>query len=195
MIGNKITYPCLADEDLMLLVAEGDALAFAALYDRHARAAYSLAYRLMGERQAAEDLAQDAFLKAWRSAGTYRVGRGSVRTWVLSIVHNHGIDQLRSGATRRRVREEAGAEAARSQPYEAFAELWRGALLGQVRDAMGALPPEQRSVMELAHFSGHTQVEIAGMLGLPLGTVKGRLRLGLQKMRNRLGSPGKPAAV
>ena len=179
----------------MPLVAEGDALAFAALYDRHARAAYLLAYRLTGGRQAAEDLTQDAFLKAWRSARTYRVGRGSVRTWVLSIVHNRGIDQLRSGATRRRTREKARSEAESSQPCEAFAEAWQGVLLGQVREAMGALPTEQRAVVELAHFSGHTQVEIAGMLGLPLGTVKGRLRLGLRKIRNRLGLPGKPAAV
>src|SRR3712207_7807175 len=93
-------YLILADEDLISLVEATDAEAFATLYDRHSRAAYSLAYRMMGERQAAEDLAQDAFLKVWRSATSYRADRGSVRTWLLSIVHNRGIDQLRSLASR-----------------------------------------------------------------------------------------------
>ena len=98
-------YAILADEDLMSLMDGGDAEAFAALYDRHSRAGYSLAYRMMGERQAAEDLTQDAFLKVWRSAGGYRSERGSVRTWILSIVHNRGIDQLRSLASRRRTQD------------------------------------------------------------------------------------------
>ena len=89
------------DEDLISLVAEGDPEAFSELYDRHARAAYPLSYGMTGERQAAEDLAQDAFLKVWRSADRYRPERGSVRTWVLSVVHNRGIDRLRSLATRR----------------------------------------------------------------------------------------------
>jgi len=175
-------YPLYADEDLMPLVAGGDAEAFAALYDRHSRAAYSLAYRMMGEKQAAEDLAQDAFLKVWRSAGGYRAGRGSVRTWVLSIVHNRGIDQLRTTASRRRTRDRVEAEAQRSQPSEAFAETWRNSLRDQVREALGTLPPEQLEILELAYFSGHTQVEIARMLDLPLGTVKGRKRLGLKKL-------------
>ncbi len=100
-----------ADEDLMSLVEGGDAQAFAVLYDRHGRVAYSLAYRMMDEKQAAEDLTQDAFLKVWRSAGSYRVERGSVRTWILSIVHNRGIDQLRSLASRRRTQEKVEAEA------------------------------------------------------------------------------------
>jgi RNA polymerase sigma-70 factor, ECF subfamily len=175
-------YPLHADEDLMRLVGLGDAAAFAVLYDRHGRAAYSLAYRMMGERQAAEDLTQDVFLKVWRSAGGYRAGRGSVRTWILSIVHNRSIDQMRSLASRRRTQEKVESEAPRSQPSEAFAEAWRGALRDQVREALGKLPSEQLEILELAYFSGHTQVEIARMLDLPLGTVKGRTRLGLKKL-------------
>jgi len=101
-------YPLYADEDLMHLVGWGDAAAFAVLYDRHGRTAYSLAHRMIGEKQAAEDLTQEAFLKVWRSAGRYRAGRGSVRTWVLSIVHNRGVDQLRSLASRRRTQERTG---------------------------------------------------------------------------------------
>jgi RNA polymerase sigma-70 factor (ECF subfamily) len=180
--AREMRYPLYADEDLMSLVGLGDAAAFAVLYDRHGRAAYSLAYRMMGEKQAAEDLTQEAFIKVWRSAGGYRAGRGSVRTWILSIVHNRSIDQIRALASRRRTQEKVEAEAPRSQPSEAFAEAWRSAQRDEVREALGTLPSEQLEILELAYFSGHTQVEIARMLGLPLGTVKGRTRLGLKKL-------------
>jgi RNA polymerase sigma-70 factor (ECF subfamily) len=172
-----------ADEDLMSLAEGGDAAAFGVLYDRHSRAGYSLAYRMMGNRQAAEDLTQDAFLKVWRSAGGYRSERGSVRTWILSIVHNRGIDQIRSLASRRRTQDRVEQAAPRSQPSEAFAESWRNSQREQVRAAMSTLPPEQLKILELAYFSGYTHVEIAEMLDLPLGTVKGRMRLGLKKLR------------
>ena len=167
----------------MSLVPRGDAEAFAVLYDRHSRVAYSLAYRMMGERQAAEDLLQDAFLEIWRRAATYRAERGSLRTWILSIVHNRGIDRLRSLSSRRRTQEKVEAEAPTSQPSEAFAETWRNSQREQVRAAMSTLPPEQLKILELAYFSGYTHVEIADMLALPLGTVKGRMRLGLKKIR------------
>jgi RNA polymerase sigma-70 factor (ECF subfamily) len=176
-------YLILADEDLIFLVEAGDAEAFATLYDRHCRAAFSLAHRMMGERQAAEDLAQDAFIKAWRGAGSYRAERGSVRTWILSIVHNRGIDQLRSQASRRRTQDKIEASAPRSQPSEAFTETWRNSQRDQVREALNTLPQEQLKILELAYFSGYTHVEIAELVGLPLGTVKGRMRLGLKKIR------------
>ena len=184
MADRAREYVLLADEDLISLVQTKDAGAFSVLYDRHARAAYSLAYRMMGERQAAEDLVQDAFLKLWRAAGSYRVERGSVRTWLLSIVHNRGIDQLRSLSSRRRTQEKVEASAPRVQPSEAFAESWRNAQRDQVREALKSLPAEQLKVLELAYFSGYTHVEIAELLELPLGTVKGRMRLGLQKVRD-----------
>src|SRR5215213_5295973 len=177
-------YLILADEDLISLVEAADAEAFATLYDRHSHAAFSLAYRMMGERQASEDLAQDAFLKVWRSASSYRAERGSVRTWILSIVHNRGIDQIRSQASRRRRQEEMEASAPRSQPSEAFAETWRNSQREQVREALGTLPPEQLKILELAYFSGYTHMEISNLLDLPLGTVKGRMRLGLKKIRD-----------
>ena len=173
----------LADEDLISLVENGEAKAFVALYDRHSRAAYSLAYRMMGERQAAEDLAQDAFIKVWRAAASYRPDRGSVRTWVLSIVHNRGIDQIRSQASRRRTQDKIEASAPKSQPSEAFAETWRNSQRDQVREALRALPPEQSRILELAYLSDHTHVEISELLNVPLGTVKSRMRLGLQKLR------------
>jgi RNA polymerase sigma-70 factor (ECF subfamily) len=181
--GGRL-YLILADEDLISLVEAADGEAFATLYDRHSRAAFSLAYRMMGDRQAAEDLAQDAFLKVWRNASNYRAERGSVRTWVLSIVHNRGIDQLRSHASRRRTQDRIEASAPRSQPSEAFAETWRSSRRAQVREALNTLPPEQLKTLELAYFSGYTHVEISELLGLPLGTVKGRMRLGLKKIRD-----------
>jgi RNA polymerase sigma-70 factor (ECF subfamily) len=181
-------YALLADEDLISLVEGGDAEAFAVLYDRHGRPAYSLAYRMMGEKQAAEELAQNAFIKVWRRAGSYRAERASVRTWILSIVHNRGIDQLRSHASRRRLQEKIEASAASSQPSEAFAETWRNTQSEQVREALSTLPKEQLKILELAYFSGYTHVEIAELLGVPLGTVKGRMRAGLKKMRAYFGS-------
>jgi RNA polymerase sigma-70 factor, ECF subfamily len=181
---HKIRYPHLADEDLMVLVGGGDADAFAALYDRHCRLAYSVAHKLTGEKQAAEDLTQEAFIKVWCSADGYRPQRGSVRTWILSVVRNRGIDQLRAKATRRRMQEKVEASAPRYEPSEAFAQVWHEARLGRVREALDALPHFQQQVLELAHFSDLTHVEIAKRLRLPLGTVKGHMRLGLEKLRN-----------
>jgi RNA polymerase sigma-70 factor, ECF subfamily len=188
MADRKRQYALLADEELISLVEQSNAEAFALLYDRHSRASYSLAYRMMGEKQAAEDLLQDALLKVWRGAGSYRAERGSVRTWILSIVHNRGIDQLRSLVSRRRTQERVEAEAPKSQPSDAFSEAWRNSQRDQVREALGALPPEQLKILELAYFSGYTHVEISELLGVPLGTVKGRMRLGLKKIRDHFAS-------
>ncbi len=170
------------------MIDSGDGEAFAVLYDRHGRTAYSLAYRMMGERQAAEDLIQDAFLKVWRSAGTYRAYRASVRTWILSITRNRGIDQLRSAASRRRTQDTVKAETPAFQPSEAFDEAQSRTQQQHVRQALQELPPEQLKVLELAYFSGYTHTEIAELLDVPLGTVKGRMRLGLKKMRSHFAS-------
>jgi RNA polymerase sigma-70 factor, ECF subfamily len=181
--GHGGRYALLADEDLISLLGDEDAQAFALLYDRHSRAAFSLAYRMMGERQASEDLTQDAFIKIWRGAPSYRAGRSGVRTWILSIVRNQGKDQLRYHATRRRTQEKVEASAARTQPSEAFAETWRNFERDLLRRALEELPYEQREVLALNHFSELTHAEIADRLCLPLGTVKGRMRLGLEKLR------------
>src|ERR687893_1696436 len=189
MAERRRQYLILADEDLISLVEAADAEAFATLYDRHSRAAFSLAYRMMGERQASEDLTQDAFLKVWRSASSYRAERGSVRTWILSIVHNRGIDQLRSQASRRRTQDKIEASAPRSQPSEAFAETWRNSQRDQVREALNTLPSEQLKILELAYFSGYTHAQVSELLDVPLGTTKGRMRLGLKKMRDYFDHP------
>ena len=181
--GRRQQHLLLPDEDLLSFVGQGDAEAFTILYDRYGRTAFSLAYRVMGERQAAEDLVQDAFLKLWRSPTSYRPERSSVRTWLLSIVRNRGIDQLRAHASRRRTQNRIEALAPRSQPSEAFAETWRNSQRDRVRDALNTLPPEQLKVLELAYFSGYTHVQVSELLDVPLGTIKGRMRLGLKKMR------------
>jgi RNA polymerase sigma-70 factor, ECF subfamily len=183
-------YGLLADEDLIASVEVRNAEIFAILYDRHARAAYSLAYRMMGERQATEDLVQEVFLQVWRAAGSYRAERGSVRTWILSIVHHRGIDQLRSTASRLRTQYKVEATAPTSLPSEAFAQTWRNSQREQVREALRVLPLEQLKVLELSYFSGYTHTEIAELLDLPLGTVKGRMRLGLKKIREYFDSCG-----
>lgn len=184
MADSSRKYLTLADEDLISMVSEEDPEAFAALYDRHSRAAYSLGYRIMGQRQAAEDLVQEIFLKVWRSAGGYRADRGSVRTWILSIVHHRGIDQLRATASRQRTKDRFEASAEKYQPSDAFTETWRNSQRDQVQEALKTLPPEQLKILELAYFSGYTHVEIAELMELPLGTVKGRMRLGLKKMKD-----------
>ena len=184
MRGHRGRYSLLTDEDLISLVGAGDGFAFTVLHDRHSRVIYSLARRLTGDEQDAEDLAQDAFLKVWRSAGSYRAERGSVRTWMLSVIRNRGIDRLRSQTSHWRTQEKAEAEAPRLQPSDAFAETWRKYRRDRVLRALEDLPHTQHKVLALAHFCDRTNAEIAERLCLPLGTVKGRVRAGLKKLRN-----------
>jgi RNA polymerase sigma-70 factor (ECF subfamily) len=180
----------LADEDLMQLVRDGDARAFEAIFDRHGGVAFSLAYRMCGRRAMAEDVVQEAFLSLWRSGARYDRARGSVRTWVLGVVHNRAIDALRRGVVRDRlgIADESLAERLPS-PDRTDVEAVRREAAREVRDALGTLPDEQRQVIELAYFGGFTHSQIAEMLSLPIGTVKGRMRLGLTKLRLALGDP------
>jgi RNA polymerase sigma-70 factor (ECF subfamily) len=178
----------LADEDLMQLVRDGEAGAFEVVFDRHAQRAFSLAYRMCGRRALAEDVVQEAFLSLWRSGARYDPARGSVRSWVLSVVHNRAIDAFRREAVKegRDVRDERLVERTPSLQLT-HAEVERRDDAQQVRSALGELPAEQRQVIELAYFGGFTHSQIAQTLGLPAGTVKGRMRLGLTKMRLALG--------
>ena len=177
----------LADEDLMPLVARKDPAAFEVFYDRHGGAAYSLAYRIVGDATSAEDVTQEAFLSIWRSRARYDATRGSVRAWALGIVRNRAIDALRregGRAPKLDLDDEAALER-REAPERTDAEALRRETARQVRGALGSLPNEQSKVIELAYFGGFTHSEIAKMLGMPIGTVKGRMRLGLEKMRAR----------
>jgi RNA polymerase sigma-70 factor, ECF subfamily len=177
----------LADEDLMHLVRRGQAPAFEVLYERHASAAFSLAYRIVGTRNGAEDVSQEAFLSLWRSGARYDRRLGSVRTWVLGIVHHRAIDFLRRSAVhdKRRASDE-GIEERFEATDRTDVEAARRDEARTVRQALDGLPRDQRQVIELAYFGGFTHTEIAEMLKAPIGTIKGRMRLGLSKMRDRL---------
>src|SRR3954464_10586473 len=181
----------LADEDLVHLMSRADPRAFEVLYDRHAGAAFSLAYRMVGTRNVAEDVVQEAFLNLWRSGARYERTRGSVRTWVLGIVHHRAIDALRRSTVhdRRRPSDE-GIEERLEAPQRTDLEAARREEAQAVRQAMDTLPAEQCQVIELAYFGGFSHSEIAELLGAPVGTVKGRMRLGLEKLRNTLVSAG-----
>lgn len=177
----------LADEDLMSLLRRGDARAFELIYDRHSGPAFSLAYRIVGSRSSAEDVVQEAFLSLWRSGARYDRARGSVRTWVLGIVHHRAIDGLRRNAVhdRRRASDE-GIEERFEARERTELEVARRDEAQSIREAMDKLPAEQSHVIELAYFGGFSQTEIASMLETPLGTVKGRMRLALEKLRDHL---------
>ncbi len=178
----------LADEDLMTLVDRKDPDAFEAFYDRHGGAAYSLAHRIVGDPGLAEDVTQEAFLSIWRSNARFDPARGSVRAWALGIVRNRAIDALRRSARpvpKLDLDDEAVLE---NQPGQerTEAEAIRRDTAGRLRRALGILPREQSQVIELAYFGGFSHSEIAEMVGVPLGTIKGRMRLGLEKIRATL---------
>jgi RNA polymerase sigma-70 factor (ECF subfamily) len=178
----------LADEELMPWIGRKDAEAFEVFYDRHGGAAYSLAYRILGERGAAEDCIQEAFISIWRSGGKFDPTRGSVRSWTLSIVRNRAIDMLRSKANKAPKMTFDDDEIIESRPSGELTEeeAMRHETATEVRGALSQLPDDQSKVIQLAYFGGFSQSEIAAMLNVPLGTVKGRMRLGLEKIRGEL---------
>jgi RNA polymerase sigma-70 factor (ECF subfamily) len=186
----------LADEDLMQLVQRGEARAFEVIYDRHSSVAFSLAYRMCGSRAAAEDVVQEAFLAMWRSGARYDRTRGSVRTWALGIVHNRAIDSLRRSTVHdRRRASDDGIEERFEAAERTEVEAARRDEARSVRDVIEELPEEQGRVIQLAYYGGFTHSEIAEMLGAPIGTIKGRMRLGLEKMRHRLEALGMQGAM
>jgi RNA polymerase sigma-70 factor (ECF subfamily) len=178
----------LADEELMPLIGEKDPDAFEVFYDRHGGVAFSLAYRIVGERGTAEDVVQEAFISIWRSGARYDKARGSVRSWMLGIVRNRGIDFLRSKAGRAPKLDFDDDAVLEHRPSDELtdAEALRRETTREMRGALGELPGDQSKVIELAYFGGFSHSEIATMLGVPLGTVKGRMRLGLEKIRGQL---------
>ena len=171
----------------MQLVRRGRAGAFEVVYERHSSAAFSLAYRIVGTRNGAEDVSQEAFLSIWRSGARYDRGRGSVRTWVLGIVHHRAIDYLRRSAVhdKRRASDE-GMEERFEARERTDVEVARRDEARVVRSAMEELPSDQSQVIELAYFGGFSHSQIAELLDEPIGTVKGRMRLGLDKLRRQL---------
>ncbi len=171
----------------MQLLQRGQAAAFEVIYERHSQAAFSLAYRMAGSRGVAEDVVQEAFLNVWRSGARYERARGSVRTWLLGIVHHRAIDALRrSFVHERRRASDEGLEETLETGERTDVEAARHEEAATVRAALGHLPADQSQVIELAYFGGFTHTEIAEMLETPVGTIKGRMRLGLKKMRVQL---------
>jgi RNA polymerase sigma-70 factor (ECF subfamily) len=177
----------LADEELMELVCRNEAVAFEIVLERHVDAAFSLAYRMIGRRSFAEDVVQEAVLSIWRNGARYDRSRGSVRNWILGITHHRAVDALRRDAVRtsKNVGDEDLQERLEA-PERTDVEVVRRDEAQGIRAALDQLPTEQIRVIELAYFGGFTHIEIAAMLDLPIGTVKGRMRLGLEKMRSRL---------
>jgi RNA polymerase sigma-70 factor (ECF subfamily) len=182
----------LSDAELIGRSAEGDARALEVLYDRYSRVVFSFALRIVGDPQVAEEVLQEVFFRAWQQGSAFKVARGSFITWLLSITHNMAIDEVRR---RRRRPQKADSES----PEEVLAavpdtstdveeEVWLGSLRTTILAALDNLPPAQREAIELAYFRGLTQREIAERLSEPLGTIKTRMRLGLQKLREQLGA-------
>ena len=182
----------MADEDLMALIADADADAYEVVYDRHADAAFALAHRILGSRAAADDACQDAWMAAWRSASRYDPRLGSVRSWLLTVVHHRAIDHVRR---RTRLRDRTVADDAAAERVAGDDDTEALALAANDRDETAGLLHElssdQRAVVELAFYSGYSHSEIADILELPLGTVKGRMRAGLEKLRHHLEGAGR----
>jgi RNA polymerase sigma-70 factor (ECF subfamily) len=181
----------LADADLIGLASEGDARALEVLYDRYSRVVYSFALRIVGDQQLAEEVLQEVFFRAWQQGSAFKAARGSFITWLLSITHNMAIDEVRKRRRRPQKADSAEPEtmlaAIPDSGPDVEDEVWLSSVRDTIEGALEQLPPAQREAIELAYFQGLTQREIAEALGEPLGTIKTRMRLGLQKLRERLG--------
>jgi RNA polymerase sigma-70 factor (ECF subfamily) len=178
-----------SDEALLAALQQRDVRSLEALYDRHGRQAYSLAYRILSDGAAAEDVVQEAFLNVWRQAPSFDPRRGSARTWLLSIVHHRSIDWLRSRANQR-----GDVALDLVEQTLAIPDIWQTVSAtverDTIRQALATLPGEQQKTVELAYFGGYSQPEIAQAMGVPLSTVKGRMRMAMQKLRTILEGTG-----
>jgi RNA polymerase sigma-70 factor (ECF subfamily) len=184
----------LPDSDLVDAMAAGDVHAMEVLYDRYNRAVFSFALRMLGDREHAEELLQEVFLRAWRQARKFSESRGTYITWLLSITHNMAIDEIRRLNRRPRKAESSDPVLMLANVRDDNPSVEEQALLGHartvVREAMAELPEAQRSALELAYFQGLSQREIAEYQDQPLGTIKTRMRLALRKLREHLEAQG-----
>jgi RNA polymerase sigma-70 factor, ECF subfamily len=180
-------YQTAADERLVEALEVRDERALETLYDRHGDYVYSVCLRMVGDVQLAEDLSQEVFLRLWRRPDLYDVGRGRFLTWLLSVARNRAIDERRSRGRRYRFETPPSVNAEEMLEMVPTSEERDHAVVSEerivVQRALATLPPEQRLAIQLAYFGGYTQQEIAQGLHQPLGTVKTRIRLGLQKLR------------
>ena len=186
MAAGDVTVVVASDEMLIeRLAATADEVALSELYDRYQAQMYGLAMRITRDPALAQDAVQEAFVGVWRNAVRYSVGRASVRTWILSITHHRAIDVLRRRRPTTTLPDTETVDEALRSP-DVWPEVVRALDGDAVRIAIGGLPEIQRQAIELAYFEGLTQVEIAERTGAPLGTVKSRVRLGLQSLRRSL---------
>jgi len=177
----------LSDPDLAVRLAAGSQEALAELYDRYGRLAFAVALRIVGDPGRAEDVVQDAFLKVWNNATQFDVERGSLRTWLITAVRNRSIDTLRGRGAHERLEGELKPGLAATGPTsDPWREVSHSLERTAVREALNSLPLEQRQAVELAFFGGYSHREIADMAGVPLSTVKGRMRIALEKLNSYL---------
>jgi RNA polymerase sigma factor (sigma-70 family) len=179
----------LSDEALLNAIAGGAVWAMESLYQRFSRSLYSLVYRMVANQQVAEDLLQDVFLAVWRRAASYSPQKSTVRIWLFSITHHRTIDYLRRVRSQSTIQEVLLEETALHESItspDAWDEAWRSVKNSHVQVALMKIPPDQRLVIELAYFKGWTHTEIAEGMQIPLGTVKGRMRLGLTHLKQVL---------
>lgn len=185
-----MSYENATDAQIMEGVRAGDGRAIAALYDRYHGLIFSLGLRMLNDREGAEELVQEVFLRAWRQAATYQPALGRLSTWLLGIARNLAVDELRRrGARPQRADGDSDIQLATLAAPESTDPAEQTSLAArrdEIRRALDALPAAQRQVMDLAYYGGLTQSEIAARLGEPLGTVKTRMRLGTQKLRDQL---------
>jgi RNA polymerase sigma-70 factor (ECF subfamily) len=178
----------ISDQALLGRLQQGDEAALGALYDRYAPLLYSLAFRVVGDRQLAQEVIQDAFLRCWDQAERYDPARGRVAAWLIGVTRHRAIDVLRSRSHRARLREREALPASGSPGESGRAGDAEDVLLREaVSTALQALPESQRHAIELAYYGGLTQSDIAAATNEPLGTVKGRIRIGLDRLRQVLG--------
>lgn len=183
--------PQLTDSRLAERLARRDVEALADLYDRYGRLAYSVAMRILGDAGRAEDVVQEAFLKVWNGIERFDPERGELRSWLLTSVRNRSIDHLRGRAGHERKEVELATDVVAHAPGE---DPWQAVAISlqsdAVREALRTLPPEQRQVVELAYFGGYSGREIGEMIRAPVSTVKGRMRLALEKLHSYLQGKG-----
>jgi len=183
-------YAELGDEELMQRLHHRDQRAFEAIFDRYGDLVYSTALRVLRDTQLAEDVSQEIFVRLWRKPQSYVAERGRFLTWLISVTRNRAVDEVRSRGRRQRHETASPEEQERELPASDSIDPALNAQLAEqariVRAALAELPPEQREIIELAYFGGLTQQEISDRLDQPLGTVKTRIRLGMQKLRAAL---------
>ncbi|MEX2426212.1 MAG: sigma-70 family RNA polymerase sigma factor [Thermomicrobiaceae bacterium] len=180
----------LPDDQLVSRMSQGEVDALDVLYDRYARVVFSFAVRIVHDSRIAEEVLQEAFMRSWQQSGRFELNRGNFASWLLSITHNLAIDEVRKSQRRPQkadmvdIIDVLRSEVDTTVNIEEAAEATE--LRGLIRDAMDRLPEAQRRAIELAYFEGLSQREVAAFLNEPLGTIKTRMRLGMQKLKDVL---------